>query len=106
MILTCSLEIAIFISSVIVLALEDNWKTEYLGFMITCFVIMSIMAIFLLLDFNLCLLHVYLSCKGYSTYDFIMKRREEQRQEEEKKIKEESDKKIEDMKNAREKQLK
>jgi hypothetical protein len=43
--------------------------------MIITWVSLAIIGIFWILLFNLNLLHGYLSCKGYTTYQFIMIRR-------------------------------
>ena len=47
---------------------------------------MGIICILWVLLLNLIILHIYLNCKGYTTYQFIVARREQERQEEEEKI--------------------
>lgn len=56
----------------------------------------SVNSIFAFLLFNLILLHIYLQCKGLSTYEFILAQREQERlrkeEEENKKLAAESQK--------------
>ena len=75
---------------------KKKWK-QYLGFMVTSWVVLAIIFILAILLLNLILLHVYLGCKGYTTYQFIMVRREEERREEVRKKSEENMKKEEEI---------
>jgi flagellar biosynthesis component FlhA len=64
--------------------------------MVPSWIVMGIICILWVLLLNLIILHIYLNCKGYTTYQFIVARREQERQEEEEKTlakqKEEEDK--------------
>jgi beta-lactamase regulating signal transducer with metallopeptidase domain len=58
--------------------------------MIVIWIIGVVVCVFALLLINLIILHVYLHCKGLTTYEFILIRKEEERLEEiERKAKEE-----------------
>lgn len=46
-----------------------------MGIIVTIWVVMSIVFILWFLLFNLNLLHLYLTIKGYTTYQFIVARR-------------------------------
>lgn len=70
---TCT-NLAIYLASVILLSVEKQWMA-FLAFIITCWVVMVIVGILWILLFNLNLLHFYLICKGYTTYQFIMVRK-------------------------------
>ena len=49
--------------------------------MIPTWIILAVVLVFCVLVLNLILLHVYLGCKGFTTYQFIVARREEERLE-------------------------
>lgn len=70
--------LAIFVAGVIVLSIENRWG-NFFGFIVTSWVTLAIVFILFVLLFNLNLLHFYLICKGYTTYQFIMARKEEER---------------------------
>jgi hypothetical protein len=78
MITSTCVNLSIYIASVIVLSIEKEWVT-FLGFIITCWVVLVIVFVLWFLLFNLNLLHIYLMCKGYTTYQFIVARKEEER---------------------------
>lgn len=78
MITSTCLNLGIYLSSVVYLSIEKQWTT-FLGFIITCWVVMAIVFVLWFLLFNLNLLHFYLMCKGYTTYQFIVARKEEER---------------------------
>ena len=66
--------------------------------MATSWIVLGIVSILALLLLNLIILHLYLACKGYTTYQFIMARREQERQEEMERINEKNRKREEELK--------
>ena len=78
MIISAFANLLIFSLSAIILTAEDNWET-ILGFMIPTWIILAVVVVFCFLVLNLILLHIYLACKGFTTYQFIVARREEER---------------------------
>jgi hypothetical protein len=51
--------------------------------MVPCWIVMGVISVLWVLLLNLIILHIYLNYKGYTTYQFIVARREQERQEEE-----------------------
>ena len=76
MIISAFLNLLIYVIALAVLTLENGWGS-FLGLIIVAWVILAVVSVFCLLVLNLILLHIYLGCKGYTTYQFIVARREE-----------------------------
>ena len=66
--------------AVLLLTTEYQWE-NILGIMIANWISLAICIVFLFLIFNLILLHVYLNCIGLTTYEFLLKRKEEEQRE-------------------------
>ena len=62
-----------YIAGVALLSVEDY--TDILGQMITNWVYLVVICVFAILIFNLVLLHIFLICKGLSTYEFLVIRK-------------------------------
>lgn len=78
MITSTCVNLSVYLASVVYLSIEKQWSA-FLGFIITSWVVMVIVFVLWFLLFNLNLLHFYLMCKGYTTYQFIVARKEEER---------------------------
>lgn len=78
MITSTCLHLSVYIISVIILSIEKKWN-NFLGLIITAWAILAVVGILWFLLLNLNILHFYLICKGYTTYQFILLRRDEQR---------------------------
>jgi hypothetical protein len=78
---TTFFHLLLFIFSTIFLTLEDQWQ-DFLYFIIPTWIVMAVISVLSILLLNLILLHIYLNCKGYTTYQFIMVRKEQEKQEE------------------------
>ncbi len=68
----------VYVVGMILLWTEDQWR-DYIGPMIALWVYSIVPVVFSVLLFNLVALHIYLICKGITTYQFIMLQREEAR---------------------------
>lgn len=73
------LQMATFTAAGITLSLEKQFHL-YMAQMIAVWAYMGIVAVLLFLILNLVILHIYLICKGMTTYQLITSIREEERQ--------------------------
>lgn len=71
MIITTFVSMTIYIVAGILLWREGIWQ-DFLAEMIIVWVTMFIVLVFIILISNLMVFHIYLNCKGLTTYDFIM----------------------------------
>ena len=76
MIVSVFVNLFIYILAAILLTVENKWS-QIVGKMVGTWIVLALVSIFLILVFNLILLHIYLGCKGYTTYQFILVRRQE-----------------------------
>ena len=67
---TCSL-MAIYLAGVIKLSTERMFN-EYLAEMIAAWAYSAVILVLFFLLFNLILLHIYLRCKGMTTYQMVV----------------------------------
>lgn len=75
MIASVTLYLVIFVASVAVLWAENRWNA-YLGAMIASWLLSLPAIVFAVPLALLVILHCYLSCKGLTTYEFIVNKRE------------------------------
>jgi hypothetical protein len=76
MIISVFVQLALYVAAAIVISLERNFQ-KFLPQMIATWVYLSLVAVLMFLDFNLVLLHIYLSVKKMTTYQLITAMREE-----------------------------
>lgn len=79
MIVSVMLQMATFIAAGVTLSLERQFHL-YMPQMIVAWAYMGIVGILLFLIMNLVILHIYLICRGMTTYQLITLIREEERQ--------------------------
>jgi hypothetical protein len=85
MIVSNCFHLSFYIVAVTIVSYEKRWD-EFIGFIITSWVVLVVVAILWFLLFNLNLLHIYLMCKGYTTYQFIIARRDKKYKKSEDKV--------------------
>jgi palmitoyltransferase len=76
MIITAFSNLLLYVSALLILTLEQG-SGNYLAGFIAAWLSGGINSIFVILLFNLILLHLYLFYKGISTYEFIVAQREQ-----------------------------
>ena len=78
MIIATCVVLVVYIIALAILTSEKTY-VDYLLSFILAWVSGGINAIFAFLLINLIVLHIYLICKGISTYEFIIAQREEEK---------------------------
>lgn len=76
MILGAFSNLVTYVVAVVLLTTQNNYD-EFLAGFVTAWISAAINAVFAFLLINLIILHIYLFCKGLSTYEFIMAQREQ-----------------------------
>ena len=64
----------LYVAAIAVLWVEQLWD-KYLAEMVVLWVSGFIIIVFVVLIFNLILLHIYLKCKGITTFELIVAQR-------------------------------
>lgn len=82
MILSAFSNLLISVITIILLTVQGDFHS-YLGGFVVAWISGAINSVFTILLINLIILHIYLLCKGMSTYEFIMAQREAERREKE-----------------------
>jgi hypothetical protein len=78
MILSAFGHLLIFVIALAILTTQKTFS-QFLGGFIVGWISGSVNSVFVFLLFNLIVLHIYLQCKGVTTYEFIIAQREQER---------------------------
>ena len=70
MIVSVFVQLALYVAAVIVLSIEKNFQS-FMPQMIAVWVFFVVVAVLMILDFNLVLLNIYLNVKSLTTYQLI-----------------------------------